>query len=39
MSDQLGSAVSGKFTFVQAMHNLQSAVVSYARSQGFTVTT
>ena len=38
MSDQLGSAISGKVTFEQAMHNLQNNVVTYAKSQGFTVT-
>jgi len=38
MSDQLGSAVGGKVTFEQAMHNLQNNVVNYAKSQGFTVT-
>jgi multiple sugar transport system substrate-binding protein len=38
MSDQLGSAVGGKITFEQAMHNLQNNVVNYAKSQGFTVT-
>ena len=38
MSDQLGSAISGKVTFEQAMHNLQNNVVNYAKSQGFTVT-
>lgn len=38
MSDQLSSAISGKVTFEQAMHNLQNNVVNYAKSQGFTVT-
>ena len=38
MQDQLGSAINGKITFEQAIHNLQSAVVSYAKAQGFTVT-
>ncbi len=38
MTDQLGSATSGKITLVQAMQNLQKNVTSYARSQGFTVT-
>jgi len=37
-SDQLSSAISGKVTFEQAMHNLQNNVVNYAKSQGFTVT-
>ncbi len=38
LGDQLGSAISGKITFEQAMHNLQNNVVNYAKSQGFTVT-
>jgi multiple sugar transport system substrate-binding protein len=38
LQNQLGEAVNGKITFEQAMHNAQNAVVSYARSQGFTVT-
>jgi len=37
IGDQLGAAISGKITFEQAMNNLQSSVVTYAKSQGFTV--
>ncbi|HLI70540.1 MAG TPA: sugar ABC transporter substrate-binding protein [Ktedonobacteraceae bacterium] len=37
LQDQLSSAVQGKITFAQALQNTQNAVVSYAQSQGFTV--
>ncbi|WP_272945037.1 hypothetical protein [Thermogemmatispora carboxidivorans] len=37
LQNQLASAASGKISFEQAMHNTQNAVVTYARSQGFTV--
>src|SRR6266516_3101179 len=37
MGDQLGVAINGKSTFEQAMNKLQSSVVTYAKSQGFTV--
>ncbi|MFL5693290.1 MAG: ABC transporter substrate-binding protein [Ktedonobacteraceae bacterium] len=37
MGDQLSVAINGKSTFEQAMNNLQNKVVSYAKSQGFTV--
>lgn len=37
LQDQLASAVQGKITFDQALHNAQSTVVAYAQSQGFTV--
>ncbi len=37
LNDQLSSAVNGKITYEQAMHNVQSQVVSYAKAQGFTV--
>jgi multiple sugar transport system substrate-binding protein len=37
MNDQFGSAVSGKITLVQAMHNVQGNTVTFAKSQGFTV--
>jgi multiple sugar transport system substrate-binding protein len=36
MNDQIGTAISGKITFTQAMQNLQNNVVSYAKAQGFT---
>jgi multiple sugar transport system substrate-binding protein len=37
MTNQLGVAINGKSTFEQAMNNLQSSVVTYAKNQGFTV--
>jgi len=37
LQDQLASAVQGKITFAQALLNTQNAVVSYAQTQGFTV--
>ncbi|MBX5457916.1 MAG: sugar ABC transporter substrate-binding protein [Thermogemmatispora sp.] len=37
LQNQLATAVNGKISFEQAMHNTQNAVVTYARSQGFTV--
>jgi len=36
--NQFGSAVNGKISFEQALHNAQSTVVAYAQAQGFTVT-
>lgn len=36
--NQFGSAVNGKISFEQALHNEQSTIVSYAQAQGFTVT-
>ena len=37
LGEQLGKAARGKGTFVAALHKVQSTVVSYAKSQGFTV--
>ena len=37
LTDQLGSAIDGKVSYEQAMHNLQNSTVSFAKSQGFTV--
>ncbi len=37
MGNQLGLAINGKSTFEQAMNNLQSNVVTYAKNQGFSV--
>lgn len=37
LGNQLSSAVDGKITFEQALHNTQKTVVSYAQAQGFTV--
>jgi multiple sugar transport system substrate-binding protein len=37
LGNQLSSAVAGKITFEQALHNTQKTVVSYAQAQGFTV--
>ena len=37
LQNQLASAVQGKITFDQALHNTQSTVVTYAQQQGFTV--
>jgi multiple sugar transport system substrate-binding protein len=37
LQNQIASAVQGKITFAQALHNTQSTVVTYAKSQGFTV--
>jgi multiple sugar transport system substrate-binding protein len=37
LQNQLASAAQGKITFEQALHNAQNTVVSYAKSQGFTV--
>ncbi|HEY7416064.1 MAG TPA: sugar ABC transporter substrate-binding protein [Ktedonobacteraceae bacterium] len=37
LGNQLSSAVSGKITYEQAMHQVQSNVISYAKAQGFTV--
>lgn len=35
--NQVGDTVNGKITFEQAINNLQTNVVGYAKSQGFTV--
>lgn len=37
MGDVLNQAIKGKITLTQALQQLQSALVNYARSQGFTV--
>jgi multiple sugar transport system substrate-binding protein len=37
LQNQLASAVQGKITFEQALHNTQNTVVTYAQQQGFTV--
>jgi multiple sugar transport system substrate-binding protein len=37
MGTFFGQAVNGKMSFADAMHRLQSSVVSYAKAQGFTV--
>jgi multiple sugar transport system substrate-binding protein len=37
MSNNLADAVAGKITWAAAMNQLQSSLVSYAKSQGFTV--
>jgi len=37
IGNQLGAAINGKSNFEQAMNNLQSSVVTYAKNQGFTV--
>ncbi len=35
--DQIGNAVNGKISFEQAMNNLQTSTITYAKGQGFTV--
>jgi multiple sugar transport system substrate-binding protein len=37
LNNQLSSAVAGKISFAQALQNTQKTVVTYAQSQGFTV--
>lgn len=39
IQEQLGIATQGKQTFAAALHKAQARVVSYAKQQGFTVTT
>jgi hypothetical protein len=34
---QLGNAINGKTTYSGAMNTLQNTLVTYAKSQGFTV--
>ncbi|HEY4384165.1 MAG TPA: extracellular solute-binding protein [Ktedonobacteraceae bacterium] len=36
INDQFGTAMSGKVSYSQAIHNVQNNVVSYAKAQGFT---
>src|SRR6266568_1764263 len=35
--NQIGNAVNGKISFEQAMNNLQTSIITYAKGQGFTV--
>ncbi|GAC1356408.1 MAG: extracellular solute-binding protein [Ktedonobacteraceae bacterium] len=37
MNNQIGDATTGKITLEQAIHNTQSSITTYAKAQGFTV--